>query len=178
MTTTPGTSPTATTANGGPSLLVPGLAFAALTLGGAILVSSTPRSADTATHVLSYSQSYGTVLALSATLVFGSAIPLVTWVVTVYPRLGDGASGPLIGVAGGALVTASIALGGLFAGHPHPGKPRAGPAAARQAAAEHGRRPDGPVRTSPASYLDLAGRMIHGSTRPSEPSERRYRRGC
>lgn len=115
MTSTLDTSPTATAGDGGPPLLVPGLAFAALTLGGVILGSSTPRPADTAARVLSYDQSHGTVLAVSATLLFGSAIPLVIWAVTAYRRLGVRVPGPLMGVAGGVLAAASIALSGLFA---------------------------------------------------------------
>ncbi|MGH3546605.1 MAG: DUF4386 domain-containing protein [Pseudonocardiaceae bacterium] len=115
MTTTLGTSPTTTTRDGGPPLLVPGLAFAALTLGGAILGSGTPRPADAAAQVLSYDQNHGTVLAVSATLLFASAIPLVIWAVTAYRRLGVRVPGPLMGVAGGVLAAASIALSGLFA---------------------------------------------------------------
>ncbi len=114
MTTTMATTPTATTAEGGPPLLVPGVAFAALTLGGAVLGSSTPRLADTAAQVLSYDQSHATVMTLSATMLFGSAIPLVIWAVTAYRRLGVRAPGPLMGVAGGVLAAASIALCGLF----------------------------------------------------------------
>ncbi|MGH3767056.1 MAG: DUF4386 domain-containing protein [Pseudonocardiaceae bacterium] len=108
------TRPTSTTSDGGPPLLVPGVAFAALTLGGAILGSSTPRLADTAAQVLSYDQSHATVMALSATMLFGSAIPLVIWAVTAYRRLGVRAPGPLMGVAGGVLAAAAIALSGLF----------------------------------------------------------------
>jgi hypothetical protein len=112
--TTTATTPVATTGEGGPPLLVPGVAFAALTLGAAILGSSTPRLADTAAQVLSYDQSHDTVMTLSATMLFGSAIPLVIWAVTAYRRLEVRVPGPLMGVAGGVLAAASIALCGLF----------------------------------------------------------------
>ncbi|MGI8817312.1 MAG: hypothetical protein ACR2G2_19065 [Pseudonocardia sp.] len=54
--------------------------------------------------MLAYDQSHAGVLAWSATLLFGSAVPLVIWVVTAYRRLEVRAPGPLMGIAALAML--------------------------------------------------------------------------
>jgi hypothetical protein len=101
----------------GPPLLVPALAFAALTVAGAIVGGSGPRPDSTPAEVLAYAAANPTVIGLGAALLLGSAFPLVVFAataVTRYRRLGVSAPGPLMGLAGAVLAAGSLIASALF----------------------------------------------------------------
>jgi len=101
----------------GPPLLVVTVSFAAITVVAAVLGAGSPRLTATPAEVLAYDTSNGTLMRLAATLMFGSAIPLVISAVTLQQRLrrlGVVAPGPQMGVAGGVLAAASLAASALF----------------------------------------------------------------
>jgi len=120
--TTPSLHPAPDTAarrkrEGGPPLLVPALAFAVLTVAGAVLGAGVPRPAATATEVLAYDAGHTTVISVAAALLLGSTFPLVICAVTVYRRLrrlGVLAPGPLMGVAGALLAATALAASALL----------------------------------------------------------------
>src|SRR5690348_5206831 len=72
---------------GGPPLLVPALAFAALTVAGAALGSSGPRPDTDAAAVLAWTAAHGTLTSVGAAVLLGSAFPLVVYAATAVRRL-------------------------------------------------------------------------------------------
>lgn len=100
----------------GPPLLVPGIAFAVLTVASAILGASGPRPGSTLIDTASYDLTHHTILIVLGTIVFGTSIPLATWTAVAYRRmrhLGVTAPGATIALAGGLLASASLAVSGL-----------------------------------------------------------------
>lgn len=98
---------------GGPPLLVPALAFAGLTVAGAVLGSSSPRAGTGAEATLAWTAAHGTLLSVGAALLLGSAFPLVVYAATVVrrlQRLGVSAPGPLMGFAGAVLAAGSLGV--------------------------------------------------------------------
>lgn len=101
---------------GGPPLLVPGLIFAVLTIAGLPLGVGGPRPGASAAKVLAYDTGHQTLLKVLAAVVFGSALPLAIWTATAFARLrglGVTAAGNTMGLAGGLLASASLALSGV-----------------------------------------------------------------
>jgi len=102
---------------GGPPLLAPALAFAALTIAGVALSARSPQPAASAASVLSYVRSHHAFMLVAGFLEFAAAAPLAIWTATAYRRqrtLGVTAPGAVIGLAGGLLAAASLALSGLI----------------------------------------------------------------
>src|SRR6478752_4067751 len=96
---------------GGPPLLAPALAYGALLIAAVAVWIGAPQAGASAARTLSYAQMHA-----DAVLVFGAAVPLAIWTATVYRRLrtlGVTAPGAVIGLAGGILAAASLALSGL-----------------------------------------------------------------
>jgi hypothetical protein len=111
MMTDPGTH----ARRGGPPLLAPGLAWAALTLVTLALHVGTRPGADPAT-TLALLRDHTTAAELSATALLASAVPFAVWVATVHHRLhrlGLRVAGPTLGLAGGLLAAAMLALSGV-----------------------------------------------------------------
>lgn len=101
----------------GPPLLVPALAFAGLTVAGALIGGGGPRPDSAPDEVLAYAAAHPTLAGVGAALLFGTAFPLVVFAataVTRYRRLGVAAPGPLMGFAGAVLAAGSVALSALF----------------------------------------------------------------
>lgn len=102
----------------GPPLMIPAAAFAALTIAGVVVGAGTPRPDAPAAEVLAYAADHGTRLRWSGFLFLGAAVPLAIWSAAAYRRLrglGVSAPGPVIGLAGGILASAFLALTGLLA---------------------------------------------------------------
>jgi hypothetical protein len=102
---------------GGPPLLAPTIAYAALTIAAVILSAKVPQPGATAGSVLAYDRAHHTELEVAGFLVFGAAAPLAIWTATVYRRLrtlGITAPGAVIALTGGLLAAASLALSGLI----------------------------------------------------------------
>jgi hypothetical protein len=102
---------------GGPPLLAPAIAYAALTITAAILSAKIPHPGAPAESVLAYDRTHHTELEVAGFLVFGAAAPLAIWTATVYRRLrtlGVTAPGTAIALAGGLLAAGSLALSGLI----------------------------------------------------------------
>jgi hypothetical protein len=100
----------------GPPLLIPGIAFAVLTIASAVLGASGPRTTSTPVDTAAYDLSHHTILIVLGTIVFGTSIPLATWTAVTYRRLrhlGVTVPGATIAVAGGLLASASLAVSGL-----------------------------------------------------------------
>jgi hypothetical protein len=119
---------------GGPPPLIPALAYGALLVAAVILLIGGPRPATAAASVLSYAHSHTGLLHAAAFLIFGAALPLAIWTATIYRRLrtlGVTAPGAVIGLAGGILAAASLALSGLFTWTLGESTTFAGPALAR-----------------------------------------------
>ncbi|RJQ84100.1 DUF4386 domain-containing protein [Amycolatopsis panacis] len=101
---------------GGPPLLAPALAFGVLTIASAVLGATGTRPDSTAAEVSAYDLGHRGLLDLLAFTVFGASIPLAIWAATVYRRqrkLGVTAPGAAIGLAGGVLAAAALAISGL-----------------------------------------------------------------
>ncbi|MCE0761309.1 DUF4386 domain-containing protein [Pseudonocardia kujensis] len=101
---------------GGPPLLVPALAFAALTVTGAVLGASGPRPGTDAAAALAWTAAHGTLLSVGAAVLLGSAFPLVVYAATAVRRLrrlGVSAPGPSMGYAGAVLAAGALSLSGL-----------------------------------------------------------------
>jgi hypothetical protein len=99
---------------GGPPLLAPGLAWAALTFVALALHEGTRPGADPAT-TLALLRDHTTIAELSATVLLASAVPFAVWTATVHHRLhrlGLRVAGPTLGLAGGLLAAAMLALSG------------------------------------------------------------------
>lgn len=101
---------------GGPPLLAPALAYGALTIASVALSARIPQPAASAASLLAYVRSHHTFMQVAGCLEFAAAVPLAIWTATGYRRLrtlGVNAPGAVIGLAGGLLAAASLALSGL-----------------------------------------------------------------
>jgi len=113
------TTPNSRTAmpQAGPPLLIPVLAYGFLTVVSVILLASGPQPSTSAASVLTYDNVHHTALEVAGCLGFAAALPLAIWTATVYRRLrttlGVVAPGAVIGLVGGLLASASLALCGL-----------------------------------------------------------------
>lgn len=110
------TAPIGARAQGGPPLWGPATAYTALMLAGVLLSAAMPRTTDSGQAILAYQSGHLTALRVAAFLQFGSAMPLAIWAATSYRRLrmlGVTAPGSAIGLAGGLLAAAMLALSGL-----------------------------------------------------------------
>lgn len=119
---------------GGPPPLVPALAYGALVIATVAVSAGRPRPGTSAAATLSYAQAHTGLLHVAAVLTFGAAAPLAIWAATIYRRLrtlGVTAPGAVIGLAGGILAAASLALSGLFTWVAADTAADAGPALAR-----------------------------------------------
>jgi hypothetical protein len=100
----------------GPPLLAPAAGFAALTIVGLVLGAGGPRPTTIAPDLLDHLLADTTTATVLAAAVFAAAIPLAVFSATAYTRmrrLGVTAPGPAIGLAGGLLAAAMLALSGL-----------------------------------------------------------------
>ncbi|NMO89092.1 DUF4386 domain-containing protein [Actinomycetospora sp. TBRC 11914] len=100
---------------GGPPLLAPGLAWAALTLATPVLWTGGRPGAGPAT-TLALVRDHAATAELAASLLLASAVPFAVWVATVHHRLhrlGLRVAGPTLGRAGGLLAAALLALSGV-----------------------------------------------------------------
>ncbi len=99
---------------GGPPLLAPALAWAALTVLAAVLHPGTRPGADPAA-TLALLRDHATAAQLSATVLLASAAPFAVWVAAAHHRLhrlGLRVAGPTLGLAGGLLAAGMLALSG------------------------------------------------------------------
>lgn len=112
------TEPASTHARrGGPPLLAPALAWAALTVAAAVLHPGTRPDTDPAT-TLALLRDHAVAAQLSATVLLASAVPLAVWVAAAHhrlQRLGLRVAGPTLGLAGGLLAAGMLALSGAAA---------------------------------------------------------------
>jgi hypothetical protein len=102
---------------GGPPLLAPALAYGVLTITAVILSATSPQPSASASAVVSYNSSHHDAILVSGFLIFAAAAPLAIWTATTYRRLrtlGVTAPGAVIGLSGGLLAAASLALSGLI----------------------------------------------------------------
>ena len=101
----------------GPPLPLPALAWAGLTVAGAVLHPGT-RPGDGAATTLATLQAAPAVGPLSAMLLVASAIPLAVWAATAHQRLhtlGVRVAGPTIGLVGAVVAAVALAVSGLAA---------------------------------------------------------------
>jgi len=101
---------------GGTPPLVPALVYGALLVATVALLAGAPHAGSPAASTLSWARAHTGTLHAAALLVFGAAVPLAIWTATVYRRLrtlGVTAPGAVIGLSGGLLASASLALSGL-----------------------------------------------------------------
>ena len=101
---------------GGPPLLAPALAYAALTAAGLLLGAGLTRPDDSPAEVARLLLENRTGAVVLAAALVAAAIPLAVWSATVYRRLrqfGVTAPGSAMAFAGGILASASLALSGL-----------------------------------------------------------------
>src|SRR5262252_4761815 len=101
---------------GGPPPLAPALAYGALLIAFVAVWIGGPQPGTSAASTLSYAQAHTGQMHAQAVLVFGAAVPLAIWAATIYRRLrtlGVTAPGAVIGLAGGILAAASLAVSGL-----------------------------------------------------------------
>ncbi|GAA3553684.1 hypothetical protein GCM10022222_41720 [Amycolatopsis ultiminotia] len=87
-----------------------------LTVASAAIGAAGTRPDSTASEVTAYDLGHQGLLGLLAFVVFGASVPLAIWAATVYRRqrkLGVTAPGAAIGLAGGVLSAASLAVSGL-----------------------------------------------------------------
>ena len=101
---------------GGPPPLAPALAYGALLIASVAVWIGAPQAGASAASTLSYAQAHTGQMHAQAVLVFGAAVPLAIWTATIYRRLrtlGVTAPGAVIGLSGGLLASASLALSGL-----------------------------------------------------------------
>jgi hypothetical protein len=102
---------------GGPPLLAPALAYAAVTIAVVVLYASAPQPSASAASVLAYDRAHHTVMQVAGFLIFGASVPLAIWTATVYRRLrtlGVTAPGAVIALSGGVLAAGSLSLSGLI----------------------------------------------------------------
>lgn len=108
---------TMTRQQGGPPLLAPALAFGVLTVASAVLGAAGTRPDSSAAEVAAYVGGNQGVVRLLAFAVFGASVPLAVWAATAYRRqrrLGVSAPGAVIGLTGGVLSAAALAMSGLI----------------------------------------------------------------
>lgn len=101
---------------GGPPPLVPALVYGALLVAAVALLAGAPHPGSPAASMLSWSRAHTGTLHAAALVIFGAATPLAIWTATIYRRLrtlGVTAPGAVIGLSGGLLACASLALSGL-----------------------------------------------------------------
>jgi len=101
---------------GGPPPLVPALAYGALLIAAVALLAGAPHPGTPAASALAWDRAHTGVLHAAALVVFGAAVPLAIWTATIYRRLrtlGVTAPGAVIGLSGGLLASASLAVSGL-----------------------------------------------------------------
>jgi hypothetical protein len=113
---------------------VPALAYGALMIAAVAVSAGGPQPGTSAAATLNYAQAHAGQLHVAAVLTFGAAAPLAIWAATIYRRqrtLGVTAPGAVIGLAGGILAAASLALSGLFTWVAADTAADAGPALAR-----------------------------------------------
>jgi len=150
-------------AQGGPPLLVPALAYAALMITAVILSASSPQPSASAAAVQAYNLTHHDALQVAGCLGFAAALPLAIWTATVYRRLrtslGVTAPGPVIGLAGGLLAAASLALTGLV-NWTSSQIPASGDPAAARALADLG------FATGSAGFIAPLGLLIAGIAVP------------
>lgn len=102
---------------GGPPLLAPVIAYGALMITAVALQATIPQPTASAAAVLTYDQQHQTVIRVAGFLVFAAAVPLAIWTATACQRLrllGVTAPGAVIGLSGGLLAAASLALSGVL----------------------------------------------------------------
>lgn len=102
---------------GGPPLLAPVIAYGMLMVTAVALLAKVPQPGTSAAAVLSYDQAHQTVMRVAGCLTFAASPPLAIWTATAYRRLralGVTAPGAVIGLSGGLLASASLALSGLL----------------------------------------------------------------
>jgi hypothetical protein len=102
---------------GGPPLLAPVIAYGVLMVTAVALLAKVPAPGTSAAAALSYDQAHQTVMRVAGCLTFAASAPLAIWTATAYRRLrtlGVTAPGAVIGLSGGLLASASLALSGLF----------------------------------------------------------------
>lgn len=100
---------------GGPPLIAPALAWAGLTVLGAVLHPGTRPAADPEV-TLALLRDHAGSAQLSAVVLLASAVPLAVWVGAAHHRLhrlGLRVAGPTLGLAGGLLAAGMLALSGL-----------------------------------------------------------------
>jgi hypothetical protein len=109
--------PTTRRPQGGPPPLAPILAYGVLMVTAVILSAASPQPSASAASVLAYDRTHHDALEVAGTLGFAASLPLAIWSATVYRRLRTGlavtAPGAVIGLVGGLLAAASLALTGL-----------------------------------------------------------------
>jgi len=102
---------------GGPPLPMPALAYAALTMAGAVTHPGV-RLSDNAPAVLDTLQQHHVLATVSATLLVASAAPLAVWTAAVSHRLrsiGPHVAAPAIALVGGVVAAGSLLFSGLLA---------------------------------------------------------------
>jgi hypothetical protein len=102
----------------GPPLLVPVLAFAALTVAYVVVNRSTPHPDASGLAVLHYARSHGTAIKLGSFLLLASAVPLALCAAVLYRRLralGITAPGSAITLVGGVLASCALTASAMFA---------------------------------------------------------------
>jgi hypothetical protein len=108
---------TRTRPQGGPPLLAPVIAYGVLMVTAVALLAKVPQPGAPVAAVLSYDQAHQTVMRVAGCLAFAASPPLAIWTATAYRRLrtlGVTAPGAVIGLSGGLLAAASLALSGLL----------------------------------------------------------------
>jgi len=104
-------------AQAGPPLLVPVIAYGVLMVASVILLASGPQPSASASSVLAWDKAHHGALEIAGCLGFAASLPLAIWTATVYRRLRTGlgvvAPGAVIGLVGGLLAAASLAVCGL-----------------------------------------------------------------
>jgi hypothetical protein len=108
---------TRTGPQGGPPLLGPVIAYGVLMVTAAALLAKVPQPGTPAATVLGYDQAHQTIMRVAGCLAFAASPPLAIWTATAYRRLrtlGVTAPGAVIGLSGGLLAAASLALSGLL----------------------------------------------------------------
>jgi hypothetical protein len=108
---------TRTRPQGGPPLLAPVTAYGVLMITAVALLAKVPQPGAPVAAVLSYDQAHQTVMRVGGCLAFAASPPLAIWTATAYRRLrtlGVTAPGAVIGLSGGLLAAASLALSGLL----------------------------------------------------------------
>jgi len=108
---------TRTGPQGGPPLLAPAIAYGVLMVTAVALLAKVPPPGASAAAVLSYDQAHQTAMRVAGCLTFAASPPLAIWTATAYRRLrtlGVTAPGAVIGLSGGLLAAASLALSGLL----------------------------------------------------------------